>query len=113
VREWSFLVKNEFTEASLKNVLSDTKSELTPHLTSLPAMAPANAVFALSNAIGQFNEAVIEEKGISPSLAKKLLDAGSSTGDYPRGYKVEVSNDGSNWGSPVATGTGSSAGGRG
>jgi glucosylceramidase len=34
------------------------------------------------------------------------LDAGSSTGDYPRGYEVYVSNDGTNWGSPVASGTG-------
>jgi uncharacterized repeat protein (TIGR02543 family) len=38
-----------------------------------------------------------------------VMDAGSSTGDYPRGYQVNVSNDGANWGSPVATGAGSSA----
>jgi uncharacterized repeat protein (TIGR02543 family) len=36
-----------------------------------------------------------------------VMDAGSSSGDYPRGYQVNVSNDGSTWGSPVATGTGS------
>jgi glucosylceramidase len=35
------------------------------------------------------------------------LDAGSSTGDYPRGYQVFVSNDGSNWGSAIASGSGS------
>jgi RHS repeat-associated protein len=34
------------------------------------------------------------------------LDAGSSTGKYPRGYEVYVSDDGTNWGSAVATGTG-------
>ena len=28
-------------------------------------------------------------------------------GDYPRGYQVNVSNDATNWGSPVATGVGS------
>jgi Carbohydrate binding module (family 6)/F5/8 type C domain len=38
-----------------------------------------------------------------------VLDAGSSSGDFPRGYRVNVSNDGSNWGSAMATGTGSSA----
>jgi hypothetical protein len=38
-----------------------------------------------------------------------VLDAGSSTGDYPRGYQVHVSNDGANWGSPIASGSGSSA----
>jgi uncharacterized repeat protein (TIGR02543 family) len=43
------------------------------------------------------------------SFHKIMLDAGSSSLDYPRGYEVHVSNDGSNWGSPVATGAGSSA----
>ncbi|HWX22600.1 MAG TPA: carbohydrate-binding protein [Candidatus Binatia bacterium] len=37
------------------------------------------------------------------------LDAGSSSSDYPRGYQVNVSKDGSNWGTPVATGAGTSA----
>jgi hypothetical protein len=37
------------------------------------------------------------------------LDAAGSSNDYPRGYQVNVSNDGSNWGSPVATGSGTSA----
>jgi hypothetical protein len=34
------------------------------------------------------------------------LDAGESTGDYPRGYKVDLSDDGQNWGPPVASGQG-------
>jgi fibronectin type 3 domain-containing protein len=38
-----------------------------------------------------------------------VLNAASSSGDYPRGYQVNVSNDGVNWGSPVAAGSGSSA----
>ena len=33
------------------------------------------------------------------------IDAGPSTGDYPRGYAVSISNDGATW-SQVATGTG-------
>jgi len=37
---------------------------------------------------------------------KVVLDAGTSTGDYPRGYQLFVSNDGTNWGSAVATGSG-------
>lgn len=37
------------------------------------------------------------------------LDAGSSTLDYPRGYKVELSLDGEKWGEPVATGRGTGA----
>ena len=34
------------------------------------------------------------------------VDAGTSTGQYPRGYQVFVSSDGTNWGSAIATGTG-------
>ncbi len=34
------------------------------------------------------------------------LDAASSSRDYPRGYKVELSLDGQHWGQPVATGHG-------
>ncbi|HEY2730279.1 MAG TPA: discoidin domain-containing protein, partial [Polyangia bacterium] len=34
------------------------------------------------------------------------VDAGTSTGQYPRGYQVFVSNDGTTWGSAIATGSG-------
>ncbi|HYG75436.1 MAG TPA: discoidin domain-containing protein [Planctomycetota bacterium] len=34
------------------------------------------------------------------------LDAGKSRNDFPRGYKVEVSTDGKQWGKPVAQGKG-------
>jgi hypothetical protein len=44
--------------------------------------------------------------GSTQTFSQIVLDAGS--GDYPRGYQVFVSNDGTNWGSAVATGTGSS-----
>ena len=33
------------------------------------------------------------------------LDAAGNNGDYPRGYQVFVSNDGSNWGTAVAAGS--------
>ncbi|MNY51218.1 F5/8 type C domain protein [compost metagenome] len=38
-----------------------------------------------------------------------MLDATGSAGDYARSYQVYVSGDGSNWGTPIATGTGSSS----
>jgi hypothetical protein len=34
------------------------------------------------------------------------IDATTSSGDYPRGFQVFVSNDGINWGAAIATGTG-------
>jgi len=40
------------------------------------------------------------------TFSQIVLDSGTSTGDYPRGYQVFVSNDGTNWGSAIATGSG-------
>jgi hypothetical protein len=37
------------------------------------------------------------------------LDAAGYANDYPRGYAVYVSNDGSNWGAAVVTGSGNGA----
>lgn len=39
---------------------------------------------------------------------KIILDQGSSSGDYPRGYEVYLSNDGKNWGDAVVSGKGTS-----
>jgi hypothetical protein len=47
--------------------------------------------------------------GAANTFRGLVLDAGTSSSDYPRGYQVNVSNDGLNWGIPVATGSGSSA----
>ncbi|HXU00899.1 MAG TPA: discoidin domain-containing protein, partial [Polyangia bacterium] len=47
------------------------------------------------------------DMGAAHVVNQLTLDAGTSTGNYPRGYSVSLSNDGSNWGTPVATGTGS------
>jgi len=40
------------------------------------------------------------------TFSQIVMDSGTSTGDYPRGYQVFVSNDGTNWGSAIATGSG-------
>lgn len=42
------------------------------------------------------------------TVAGLRLDAGTSVRDYPRGYQVELSNDGHAWSRPVATGQGDS-----
>jgi hypothetical protein len=44
----------------------------------------------------------------SETFSQISLDAGSSTGDYPRGYQVFASDDPANWGLPIASGAGSS-----
>ncbi len=45
----------------------------------------------------------------APTFTNIVLDATASPGDYPRGYQVNVSSDGVAWGSPIASGAGSSA----
>ena len=47
------------------------------------------------------------DMGTSETFNRIVLDAGSSSADYPREYQVFVSNDGMNWGNYVASGTGS------
>ncbi len=42
-------------------------------------------------------------------LTQITLDAGTSTGDYPRGYEVAASLDGKTWSKPIARGDGENA----
>jgi glucosylceramidase len=46
------------------------------------------------------------DMGRSMELRRVVLDAGTSAGDYLRGYSVQLSSDGTNWSTPVATGNG-------
>ncbi len=43
------------------------------------------------------------------SFTKVVMDSTGSANDYARGYEVYVSNDGTNWGGAVASGTGTGA----
>ena len=45
----------------------------------------------------------------STKVAGLILDAAGSRNDYPRGYQIEVSEDGKAWGEPVAKGKGTQA----
>lgn len=47
------------------------------------------------------------DMGSVQSFRSIALDCGASGGDYPRGYQVFVSSDGSTWSSSIATGQGS------
>ncbi len=58
-----------------------------------------------SQANGQWFEV---DMGVANTFNKLVLNCVNSANDYPRGYQVYVSNDGVNWGSFVASGTGSS-----
>jgi type 1 glutamine amidotransferase/HEAT repeat protein len=45
--------------------------------------------------------------GATCTVERVVMDAGSSTGDYPRGYEVYVADTDGEWGAPVAKGQGS------
>ncbi len=49
------------------------------------------------------------DMGTTQSFSGLTLDAGASTNDYPRGYQVFVSSNGTNWGTAIANGQGTSA----
>ncbi|HXU63224.1 MAG TPA: discoidin domain-containing protein [Polyangia bacterium] len=46
------------------------------------------------------------DMGAAQTFTRIDLDAYSQTGEYPRGYDVYVSSDGSSWGSSIASGSG-------
>jgi hypothetical protein len=46
------------------------------------------------------------DMGSGQSFSQVVLSSPNSSNDYPVGYNVNVSSDGVNWGSPVASGTG-------
>ncbi len=48
------------------------------------------------------------DMGAASTFYRMVLNSVNSSNDYPRGYQVNISSDGVNWGSPIATGTGSS-----
>ena len=49
------------------------------------------------------------DMGSVNTFYKLVLNSVNSANDYPRGYQVYVSNDGVNWGSSIANGTGTSS----
>jgi aryl-phospho-beta-D-glucosidase BglC (GH1 family) len=62
-----------------------------------------------SNGLAQTNGQWYQvDMGQNQSINRVFIDAGTSTSDYPRGYQVQVSTDGTNF-TTVAIGTGSSA----
>jgi len=59
-----------------------------------------------SMAPGMWFQVELPEK---TALAGLIMDAGTSKNDYPRGYRVQFSDDGKTWGNPVVEGKGGTA----
>jgi hypothetical protein len=77
--------------------------------TDVPARAlDGNASTRFTTGAAQANGQLFQvDMQTTQTFSQLTLDAGTSTGDFPRGYQVFVSSDGINWGSGIATGTGS------
>lgn len=45
--------------------------------------------------------------GSTQTFDQVVLDTGASSGDFARQYEVYTSDDGTDWGEPIATGSGS------
>ena len=103
---WSIGEFHVYSEAALgRTGWSATASS------SGPGTTPANAIdgststrwtTGAAQANGQWYQL---DFGAKQTFNRLLLDAGTSTGDYPRGYQVQVSSDGTTW-ATVASGSG-------
>jgi hypothetical protein len=83
----------------------------TASVSSLPGNAiDGNAGTRWTTGVSQANGQWFQvDMGLANTFSQIVLDATGSSGDYPRGYLVNISNDGVNWGSVVTNGNGSSA----
>ncbi|WP_051367885.1 beta-glucosidase [Hamadaea tsunoensis] len=79
--------------------------------TDVPArMLDGNTATRWSSGTPMANgQTVTVDMGAVRNVDQITMDSAGSTADYARGYSVSLSTDGTNWGSPVATGTGASA----
>ncbi|SDO70941.1 beta-glucosidase [Nakamurella panacisegetis] len=52
-------------------------------------------------------QSLVVDMGAAQTIDQISMDSTTSAGDYAHGYEIYLSTDGTTWGSPVATGTGS------
>ncbi|ACT01224.1 discoidin domain-containing protein [Paenibacillus sp. JDR-2] len=76
---------------------------LRPESNALDGDSSTSWTSGVSQASGQ--TFVIDMKA-AQTIRKLVLDLGTANNDYMRGYEVYVSSNGTNWGSPVASGVG-------
>jgi beta-glucosidase len=79
--------------------------------TDVPAnMLDGNTATRWSTGVPMANaQWITVDLGSATTFRQLTMDSGGSASDYARGYQVFVSSDGTNWGTAVATGTGTAA----
>jgi hypothetical protein len=111
---WSLYELNVYAQPGVNPSPLDRTGWIASASVSHVGEPPSNALdgaFATRWSSGQPQSAGISfqvDMVKAQSFSSIALDCGTSGGDYPRGYQVFVSNDGSTWGSPIASGQGSS-----
>jgi beta-glucosidase len=80
-------------------------------VTDVPArMLDGNTATRWSTGTPMVNgQTITVNMGAAHSIDQITMDSAGSTNDYAHGYQINLSTDGTSWGSPVATGTGSGA----
>lgn len=84
-------------------------------VTSSVGALPSNAVDGSWNTRWTSNTAAASgqyfqiDLGATKTFSRVVLDCTGDANDFPPGYDVYVSSNGTTWGSPIATGTGTSA----
>jgi hypothetical protein len=105
---WSVAELNVYPQASLDPsswVLQASPSSTTDVVANA---VDGNLATRWTAGVAQANgQTFTVDLGAAKTFSRLVLDDGNSAGDYPRGYQVFVSNDGSTWGSAVASGAGS------
>ncbi|MCD9023869.1 discoidin domain-containing protein [Cohnella silvisoli] len=106
---WNIAEFHAFSEPALNRTgWTATASSTEPGGATAGAL-DGNAGTRWSNGAAQANGQWYQvDMGQNQTFDRVLIDAGASASDYPRGYQVQVSTDGTSW-TTVKSGTGSGA----
>lgn len=107
---WSIAEFHAYSEIALDRTGWGASASNTDTLGDVPGNAiDGNTGTRWSTGTAQANGQWYQlDMGRNQTFNRVLLDAGSSVSDYPRGYQVQVSTDGTNW-TTVANGSGTGA----
>jgi hypothetical protein len=106
---WSIAEFHVYSEFALNRSSWTATASSTAAGTTTGGTLDGNAGTRWSTGITQANGQWYQvDMGNNQTFNRVLIDAGSTTNDYPRGYQVQVSTNGTSW-TTVASGTGSTA----
>ncbi|MFC5401450.1 discoidin domain-containing protein [Cohnella soli] len=110
VNWWNIAEFHAFNEQPVsKTGWSVSASSTDTASSSLAGAIDGNPATRWSTGLPQANGQYLQiDMGQNQTFDRVLIDAGASAGDYPRGYQVQVSTNGTAW-TTVASGAGSSA----